>query len=464
VTVRVLGNEGILVLLLCLLPDLDFHTTTDDTDSHGGEKVVSSVGVEVDTTVEHSGGILTDTRADHSLTTRVVVDEARARDGKIVYNASYRHQLTAVLALLDVVIPLHDGKRLKGSTPVELSTLAVNLLLELLDATLLNLVGTELLEVVGEAELLPDPDGPLGRVVLVPLDGVAVVGGELVVEVVVTLAESDDGGDDVITGRVAVVERLVTEPVGKGVDTEGSLLNEEDTEDTGVDETTEPVAPAETGDESRESETHTEDDLKVVLVLPDDDGVVVEVRDVGTANSLGVLLHEHPAEVRVEETLANGVGVFLSVGVTVVSAVVSGPPSDGAFDGTTTNGGEEDLERKSGLVRGVGPQTMVASSDTETGSEVVCNCPDGGVAVERGPPSLDQTEKGNANNEEDVEPVDMLVPVGLGHRGVGDVRPGDMLVTSQWTQTIDVKLTSWGRKTCYGWARPWKPWATSSGP
>jgi len=103
--------------------------------------------------------------------------------------------------------------------------------------------------------------------------------------------------------------------------------------------------------------------------------------------------------------------------------VVSGPPSDGAFDGTTTDGGEEDLERKSGLVRGVGPQTMVASSDTETGCEVVCNCPDGGVAVERGPPSLNQTQKGNANDEEDIEPVDVLVPVGLGHGGVGDVRP-----------------------------------------
>jgi len=300
-TVRVLGDEGILVLLLGLLPDLDLHTTTDDTDSHGGEQVVGSVGVEVDTAVEHGGGILADTRADHSLTTRVVLHEV----AKVVNDASNRDELATVLALLNVVVPLHNGERLKRSSPVELSTLAVNLLLELLNATLLDLVGTELLEVVGEAELLPGPDGPLGRVVLVPLDGVTVIGGELVVEVVVALTESDDGGDDVITGRVAVVERLVTEPVGKGVDTEGGLLDEEDTEDTGVDETTEPVTPAETGNEGGEDQTHAENDLEVVLVLPDDNGVVVEVGDVGTANSLGVLLHDHPTEMRVEKTLAD---------------------------------------------------------------------------------------------------------------------------------------------------------------
>ena len=118
--------------------------------------------------------------------------------------------------------------------------------------------------------------------------------------------------------------------------------------------------------------------------------------------------------------------------------MVSSPPSDGTFDGTTTNGGEEDLERKSGLVRGVGPQTMVASGDTETSCEVVSNCPDGGVTVERSPPGLDQTQEGNANNQEDVEPVDVLVPVGLGHGGVGDVRPEELLISNQLTLPIDI--------------------------
>ena len=117
--------------------------------------------------------------------------------------------------------------------------------------------------------------------------------------------------------------------------------------------------------------------------------------------------------------------------------MVTGPPSDGALNGTATNSGKEDLEGKGGLVRSVGPQTVVASSDTETGSEVVSDCPDGGVAVKRSPPSLDQTHEGNADDEEDIEPVNMLVPVGLGHRGVGDVRPDRGLVSHQLKARID---------------------------
>ncbi len=46
-----------------------------------------------------------------------------------------------------------------------------------------------------------------------PFNGVAVVGGELVVEVVVALAEGDNRGDDVVTRAVTVIEGLVAEPV-----------------------------------------------------------------------------------------------------------------------------------------------------------------------------------------------------------------------------------------------------------
>jgi len=143
---------------------------------------------------------------------------------------------------------------------------------------------------------------------------------------------------------------LVAEPVSKRVDTECSLLDEEDTEDTSVDESTLPITPAEAADKHREDKTHDGNAKEIVLVLPSDDSILVEVRDVGTANALGVLLHEHPAEVRVEEALADTVGVLFGVGVTVVSTVVSGPPSDGAFDGTGTNSSKEDLEGKGGRV------------------------------------------------------------------------------------------------------------------
>jgi len=226
----------------------------------------------------------------------------------------------------------------------------------------------------------------------------------------------------VVARRVTVVERLVTEPVRKRVDTEGSLLDEEDAQDTAVDETSLPVTPAETGNNGGEDEAHEEDDLEIVTVLPDNDWVIVEVRDVGTSNSLGVLLHEHPAKVRVEQTLANRVGVLVGVGVSVVCAVVASPPSDGALDGTTTNGSEENLERKRGVVGSVCPQTVVASSDAETGCEVVRNGPNGGCEPERSPEGGNAASHRNADDERDIEPIDVLVPISAVHRGIGDVR------------------------------------------
>lgn len=324
--------------LLLTFPDLHLHTSTYDTHTQGGEDVCGSVGVTVDSAVEHGSSILANTSVDHGTTTRVLGHEL----GDIVDNTGNTDERTTVLALVDVVIPFHDGEVVERNTPVKCGALLVELLLELLNTALFDLVGTELLEIVGETELLPCPDVPLGRVVLVPFDGVAVVGRKLVVEVVVALAESDKSSDDVVARRVAVVEWLVTEPVSKGVDTEGGLLHEEDAEDTSVDESTLPVTPAETSYDTREEETHDGDDKEVVLVLPSNNGVLVEIRDVGAANTLGVLLHDHPAEVRVEETLANRVRILVSVGVSVVSAVITRPPSDGTLDSTSTNCGKVD--------------------------------------------------------------------------------------------------------------------------
>jgi hypothetical protein len=187
VAVVVPDKANILVLPLSALPDLNFASASNDTDSHGGEQIVGTVGVEVDTTVEHGGSILADAALDESLATRVLGDEV----GNVMDNTSDSDETTAVLSLLNIVVPLDDGKLVERYTPVELLTLLVDLLLELLDTTLLDFVGAELLEVGGETKLAPEPDGPLGGVVLVPLDGVAVVGGELVVEVVVALTESN---------------------------------------------------------------------------------------------------------------------------------------------------------------------------------------------------------------------------------------------------------------------------------
>ncbi|KAI6759232.1 hypothetical protein HG530_009912 [Fusarium avenaceum] len=300
-TGRIVHVGNILVLELSTLPDLNLASATENANAHGREKVVGSVRVEVNTTVEDGSGILANGRVDKSLATRVVLNEV----GHIVNNTGDSNKTLARLGLGNEVVPVNNRKLLKRDSPVERGTLLVELLLKLLNTALLNLVGAELLQLVGKTKLLPEPDAPLGRVVLPPLNSVA----------------GDKSSDDVITGRVAVIERLVSEPVSKRVDTESSLLDEANTEDTGIDQTTPPVTPTKTSDESREGKSHEENRLDVVLVLPDNNGVLVEIGDIGSALALRVLLQDHPSHVRVHETFADRVRVLVGIGITVVNTV-----------------------------------------------------------------------------------------------------------------------------------------------
>ena len=102
-----------------------------------------------------------------------------------------------------------------------------------------------------------------------------------------------------ITRRVAVVKGLIADPVSERVNAESSLLDEADSQNTSIDITADPVAPAEPTDKSWEHETHSHDTLEVIAMLPDDDWIFVEVGDVGATDALRVLLHDQPADVGV---------------------------------------------------------------------------------------------------------------------------------------------------------------------
>lgn len=354
--------------------------------------------MQIHTAVEHSSGIFSNGRGNQGLATWVVFNEV----AHIVDDTGDGDQSLAVLGLLDEVIPVNDRKLLQWHTPVKLAPLLIKLLLLLLQPALVNLILAESLEVGGETKLLPSPDTPLSGVILVPDDGVAVIRRELVVKVVVSFAKGDEGSDDVVSRAVAVIKRLLAKPVGETVDAEGGLLDNKHTQDSGVDEATEPVAPAKTGDEGGEDESHEDDALHEVPVLPDNDGILVQVGDVGTTDSLGVLLHDHPANVAVEKTLPHGVGVLLSVGIPVVSTVtncskldvkhrylclvtfrylLSGPPPGRTFHGARSNSRKVDSEGQRCLVTPVCPESMVTSGDTETSVEVVSHSPYGSLTL-----------------------------------------------------------------------------------
>lgn len=71
------------------------------------------------------------------------------------------------------------------------------------------------LQLGGQTKFLHSPDEPLGRVVLVPFDGVSVVHGELVVEIVITLSDGDKGSDHMVAGCMFIIERSLAKPVSE---------------------------------------------------------------------------------------------------------------------------------------------------------------------------------------------------------------------------------------------------------
>ena len=215
----------------------------------------------------------------------------------------------------------------------------------LLQHSLLNFIVGEFLETGGQAEVETDLDQPFGWVVLPPLDSVSVIGGIAVMVVVVSFTKSDECGEDVVSWGMSVIERLIAEPVGKRVDAERSVVDKDKSADTGIVKSTSPVTPTETSDDSGNKEAHDEDDDSVVLVLHADEDIRVEIGDICTSDSFGVLFEDHPTEMRVHQAFSDRVWIFLCVCITMMSAMVSRPPSNRSFNGTATKSSENVLER-----------------------------------------------------------------------------------------------------------------------
>ena len=72
------------------------------------------------------------------------------------------------------------------------------------------------------------------------------------------------------------------------VDTEGGLLYSEGSYDAGIDEAAPPITPK-TGDTAGHDEPHEEGNLCVMIVLPDDNRVLFQVRDINRAEMFGIL-------------------------------------------------------------------------------------------------------------------------------------------------------------------------------
>lgn len=58
-------------------------------------------------------------------------------------------------------------------------------------------------------------------------------------------------------------------------------------------------------------------------MLPHHNLVLVEIGHVGSTQLFGVLFEDHPAQVRVKETLADRVGVLLGVRMSMMGSMIS---------------------------------------------------------------------------------------------------------------------------------------------
>ena len=66
-------------------------------------------------------------------------------------------------------------------------------------------------------------------------------------------------------------------------------------------------------------------------------------------------------------------------------------------------------------------EALLTCCDTETGEEIVGDGPNGSLELQRHPERLDAPIQRDSNDEEDVQPVDMLVPVVAIDSRIGDM-------------------------------------------
>ena len=142
------------------------------------------VGMIIDTSVKGCRGIFTDRASNQTPATRVLLDKGL----DIVNDAlDQGHGLTLLCRHLLKLFKSINGQLIQGCTPDQGRFELVEFLLTHTELSLFDLVGREPLEIRGETQPGTNRDEPFRRVVLIKSNRVSVIGGELVMEVVVSI-------------------------------------------------------------------------------------------------------------------------------------------------------------------------------------------------------------------------------------------------------------------------------------
>eukprot|EP00906_Rhabdomonas_costata_P023741 RCo034155 len=392
------------------------------------QQVASGLVVVVHLAVERLGGVLARPEVQDGPPPGVGAEFRDVDDLAVEHN-----QGLALLHLLRDLPPAPRGQGAGVAAEVNHLLLQVQRLLLHLPAGLADLIVVGADKVPGHAQLVQHRGGPLRGVVLVPLHSIAVVHRELVVEVVVALAQRQDRRDEGVVRAVRGGELLFPNGVRQAVDEERRSVHEEDPGAAGPHKAPEEVPAQQPGHQGGQEHPKPQRQGDVVIVLEGEVLVVVEVGDVHAALQLGILDEHHPPPVGVPEAVEGAVGVVLGVNVAVVRTVQAAPPPSGAFERPGAEHGVEQVHRPVGIIRAMGPEAVIASGDRHPREQIKDQRHQEGVRLQRH--HRDPNRRHNHREEDDrgVQPVHLLQQgelrkllcgeVALGALGLLKVRP-----------------------------------------
>ena len=225
-------------------------------------------------------------------------------------------------------------------------------------------------DVLNQAQLFHEPDGPGGGIGLFPAHPMAGRAGESVVVIVPAFAHGKDAEEEVVATFVSGFELAAAEGVADRVHGPGDVLIKEETNKAAPNQAGEGAEPGrlthQVGrpgtDEGGDSEAHKDPKPKG-FVDKDNDGVLQH----GTGVFLDVRFEvvQNPANVRVPEALERGVGVTFIVGVGVVLGVGGSPVEGGALHGHGSGNEEKGFDPRVCLESFVGQHPVETEGNAE---------------------------------------------------------------------------------------------------
>jgi hypothetical protein len=108
---------------------------------------------------------------------------------------------------------------------------------------------------------------PFGGIVLVKFDGISIIFGEFVMEIVVSFSQSQNGCDEGILGGMSISKSIISQSVSQAIHKESGVMDEAKSDDSSPEERADPVTPAKTSNNSWEDEGHDHSHRKIILVL-----------------------------------------------------------------------------------------------------------------------------------------------------------------------------------------------------